>query len=70
MTICVALVCENGGTILGASDRMLTAGNVQFNPPASKTYAVTTSIAFMVAGDMSIQAEIIAEVREKISEVC
>lgn len=66
MTVCVAMICEDGATIIGASDRMLTAGNVQFNPPASKTYQLTVSIALMVAGDMFIQAEIVAKIREKI----
>lgn len=67
MTVCVAAICENNNTILGASDRMLTAGNVQFQPPASKTYQLTTAIVAMVAGEMTIQAEIISGLQSRIN---
>ena len=67
VTVCVAAICENNTAILGASDRMLTAGNVQFQPPASKSYQLTASIVAMAAGDMSVQAEIISELRGRIS---
>lgn len=67
MTVCVAAICENNDTILGASDRMLTAGNVQFQPPASKAYQLTKSIVVMVAGEMTIQAEIISGLRNRIN---
>lgn len=62
MTVCVAAICDSK-TILGASDRMLTAGNVQFQPPSSKIYPITASIAIMVAGDMSLQAEIVSDLQ-------
>jgi hypothetical protein len=68
MTVCVAVICEKNHTIVGASDRMLTAGNVQFSPPSSKAYKLTSSISVMVAGDMSIQAEIIGGVFARIGE--
>ena len=66
MTVCVAAICE-GSSIIGASDRMLTQGNVQFQPPSTKIYQLTTSIALMVAGDMGVQAEVIGELRAFIA---
>ncbi len=69
VTVCVAVICENNTTILGASDRMLTAGNVQFQPPTSKTYQLTTSIVAMVAGEMTIQAEILADLISNIKSL-
>jgi hypothetical protein len=61
VTVCVAALCE-GGNIFGASDRMLTAGDVEFEPDAGKIRELTSSIALMTAGDSSLQTEIIARV--------
>jgi len=65
VTVCVAALCE-GGNIFGASDRMLTAGDVQFEPDAGKIRELTTSIALMTAGDSSLQTEIIARVSSEV----
>ncbi|MEZ2297258.1 hypothetical protein [Variovorax sp. RCC_210] len=67
MTVCVAAICETSASVIGASDRMLTAGNVQFQPPVSKCYELTTSAVLMVAGEMTIQAEIVALMRDRIN---
>ncbi len=58
MTVCVAALCS-GGNILGASDRMRTAGDVEFEPESSKIYAITNSIALMIAGDSSLHMALI-----------
>ena len=61
MTVCVVAMC--GGNILfGASDRMLTSGDVEFEPEISKIYEVTNSITAMIAGDESLQSEILQDV--------
>jgi len=57
MTICVGCI-YNKNSILGASDRMLTAGDVQFEPSERKIWPITSSIALMVAGDISLHTEI------------
>jgi hypothetical protein len=49
-------------TVMGMSDRMLTAGDVQFQPPSSKIWALTNSITMMAAGDIGTQSEIHTEV--------
>lgn len=67
MTVCVACICD-GNTILGAADKMLTAGDVQFQPDSSKIYKLTDSIALMVSGDMGIQAEVMDQLRRFINQ--
>jgi hypothetical protein len=61
VTVCVAAMC-GGNIIFGASDRMLTARDVEFEPPNAKIIGLTTSIAIMWAGDSGLQAEILASV--------
>lgn len=58
MTVCVAAICESG-TILTASDRMITSQDVQFEPEYQKWVGLTNSIVAMVAGDSILQTEII-----------
>jgi len=41
---------------------MLTAGDVQFEPPQSKIAPITNSIVAMLAGDSSLQSEIMSHV--------
>ncbi len=67
MTVCVAARCT-GDIVLGASDRMLTAGDVQFEPDTAKMHPLTASIACMTAGDSSFQIEILREVKNVIDE--
>jgi hypothetical protein len=61
VTVCVAAMAELGG-VVGASDRMITAGDVQFEPDQGKIWEFTTSIAVMTAGDSSLQTEILLDV--------
>ena len=67
MTVCVAAICSPT-TIVGASDRMLTAGDVQFERKAPKIYPLSNSIAVMTAGDSSLQAEILHDVFADVGE--
>jgi hypothetical protein len=68
VTVCVAAISVN--MIFGASDRMITAGDIEFEPEHSKIWQLTTSIAAMVAGDIGVQSEIsqpvLAIIRERI----
>lgn len=57
VTVCVAAICDTS-TVFGAADRMLTAGDVEFEPAQSKIWELTSSIAAMFAGDASLQSEI------------
>jgi hypothetical protein len=72
MTVCIAAICE-GHTIFGASDRMITGGDIQFeaanaNSPPSKIFMLTNSIVAMTAGDVGIQREILDDVCVTVSE--
>jgi 20S proteasome alpha/beta subunit len=67
LTVCVAAICNNEN-IVGAADRMLTAGDVEFEPPQTKVLAVTSSIALMIAGDASLQIEIIHVLQARVAE--
>jgi len=67
VTVCVAAICESGTRIIGASDRMLTAGDmIEFEPPQSKIWAVTSSIIVMASADTSIQTEILKNVELEV----
>jgi 20S proteasome alpha/beta subunit len=66
MTVCVAAMC-NQHTIIAASDRMLTAGDVQFEPQQSKIVTLSSSIAALTAGDAGMQAEIFHQVRRDVT---
>lgn len=70
MTVCIAVRSE--GMIILLSDRMITSGDIEFEPPTSKIIALTTSIGMMYSGDSSLFAEIaqelIADVRARIGE--
>lgn len=48
--------------IIGASDRMLTAGDIEFEPQQQKVDCITKSIAVMYAGDASSFVEVIKNV--------
>jgi hypothetical protein len=54
--------------IVGASDRMITAGDVQFEPQQTKVWGLTASIAIMIAGDTSLQTEIIRGVQADVNQ--
>jgi len=49
------------------SDRMLTAGDIQFQPSSSKIWVITRSIVMMAAGDVGLQSEIYTEVSKVVA---
>lgn len=65
MTVCIAAI--TGGTIIGATDRMVTAGDILFQPNAPKTLALTSSIVVMISGDATLAAQVIKRVSEEIT---
>jgi hypothetical protein len=70
VTVCVAAICQGavGPVIFGASDRMITAGDIQFEPQQTKVYPLTNSIIAQVAGDASIQAQIMRKVSTDVNK--
>lgn len=67
MTVCIAAIYDRS-CIVGASDRMLTSGDVQFEPETPKQYGLTHSIMLLVAGDMSINAEVAQATRQRVRQ--
>jgi 20S proteasome alpha/beta subunit len=65
VTVCVAAILDRA-SVIGASDRMLTSGDVEFEPPQKKIYVITNSIAAMIAGDSSLQLHLIQQVQTEI----
>lgn len=61
MTVCVAAIFDNA-SVFGASDRMLTGGDIEFQPAQAKIWPVTNSISVMTAGDISVHAEILRDI--------
>lgn len=70
MSVCIAAACrigpENLPAVIAASDRMITAGDVAYEPPVPKIFPLTTSIFALTAGDASATAEIIAHARQAV----
>jgi len=66
LTVCIAII--NNGAIIGASDRMITAGDIEFEPSVSKILSPTNSIAILTAGDQSIQMQVYQKVYKIIAD--
>ncbi len=67
MTVCVGAIYENN-SVLGGSDRMITAGgNIEFQPLQPKIWPITSSIVAMVADDIVVHTEIHQEVFKSVS---
>lgn len=68
MTVCVAARCS-AGAVFGIADRMITSGDIQFEPTHThKAIAVTTSIVAMTAGDATYSVDIMERVRLEVSQ--
>lgn len=72
MTVCLAAIC-NRNMIFGASDRMLTSGDIEFEvansgSPPSKIVTLTSSISAMLAGDAGLQREILRDVSNTLND--
>jgi len=67
MTVCIGAIYE-GNSVLGASDRMITAGgNIEFQPSQPKIWPITSSVIAMVADDIAVHTVIHQEVSKIVS---
>ena len=66
VTVCIAARCF--GAVFLLSDRMITAGDIQFEPTVSKISFLTSSIAVMGAGDSAFHAEVVSGVMKEVHE--
>jgi hypothetical protein len=63
VTVCIAAVAGKF-TIIGMSDRMITAGGgeIEFEPEQGKYWIFSPSIVALIAGDATIQGELMKQV--------
>ena len=67
MTVCIAAIA--GKAVIGASDRLVTAGDVQFEPKRPKIKVLTNSVVIMTAGDAWLQSEVIDGVTADVQSI-
>ena len=67
VTVCIAAIYDRSG-VFSAADRMITAGDVQFEPTVEKVRYLTNSCLVMFAGDATLQSEIIQSAQIEIGE--
>ena len=67
LTVCIATINRNRFAI-GATDRMITAGDIQYQPDISKIWIFTDSIAALVGGDIQTQKTIFDNVLNIMNE--
>jgi hypothetical protein len=66
VTCCIATIAHNG-TIFAAADRMVTSGDIEYEPASTvpgwnpKIISISNSIFAMIADDIALQTEIIAK---------
>lgn len=66
VTVCLAAIAQNG-TILSAADRMVTSGDIQYEPASvvswwnPKVFPISNSIFVMIADDIALQTEILTK---------
>ena len=60
MTVCIAAICtwQNQPMIVGASDRMVSVQDAEYEPSQTKIANLSTNAVALVAGDASAQMEI------------
>ena len=70
MTVCIAAVCEQVNVVVGISDRMITFGEIAFEPSQTKfqalTHSATDQIVVMFAGASPLHSDIWYLVQDEI----
>jgi len=73
MTVCIAAVCNSatpeGGVkrvAIIAADRMMTAGDIQYEPPMRKMAFISRRVVILVAGDLVIHTEALQATHREI----
>ncbi|MFC3231269.1 hypothetical protein ACFOGJ_28735 [Marinibaculum pumilum] len=67
MTVCIAVRSQR--MLLLASDRMLTAGDIQFEPNLRKMLFLTPAIAILFSGDADFHAEVTQNVKIEVDKI-
>lgn len=65
LTVCIAAI--NNGMIFGSADRMVTAGDIEFESSSPKILPLTTAIVALTAGDQNIQMQVYQKAYQMIA---
>ena len=72
MTVCIAAVCNATADappiIVTASDRMITIGELEYEPEQTKTIYLASQTVALMAGDMQLHAAIVPKVFGRIRQ--
>lgn len=72
MTVCIAAVCghslKEGPFVVTAADRMITIGDMEYEPAQTKTVNLASQTVGLLAGDMQLHAAIVPRVQERINK--
>jgi 20S proteasome alpha/beta subunit len=70
MTVCIAAVCnmghDDGPAIIAASDRMITMGELEYEPDQAKCIPLASRTLGLLAGDMELHAHVVPIVQRKV----
>lgn len=71
VTICISVICNNGSSIIYASDSMITnrALSIEFEHPTKKTTEFSEKCIALTAGDALAHTELFGEVQARISKL-
>ncbi len=71
MTICLALVCDEGESIVAVADRMVSVESLslQFEQGTRKIERLGTSFAALTAGDALAQTDLLRDAGEEVSKL-
>lgn len=64
MTVCVAALCDDGASVIGVSDRMLSTADNQTT--RVKVHDLTRTVVALIAGDVALHTELLIELRATI----
>jgi hypothetical protein len=69
VTVCIGAIADRG-MLVGISDRMMTAqnGEIEFETGQAKMWSFSNSIVALVAGDVSLQSEILHQVDIEVKD--
>lgn len=73
MTVCIAAVCniggEGGAFVVAASDRMITIGDIEYEPEQSKSIELGTTTIALLAGDMQVHAAVVPKTMARLRDL-
>src|SRR5258708_1478275 len=71
MTVCIAAICNWGREprIVGASDRIITMRDVEFEPDQTKHVFLASHTVALFAGEMTLHAEVCPQVYAEIGAI-